>query len=151
MHQLQRIYFKLFAQQRPELDAYGQLVRGCEGTTCIEVRIFRNRRVLNIERRGKKTQAHIAQRDLPSQPLLKLRLNLPVILIHVDQVRQDKHRSDQQNDYDGDCDTKFSHYCLSERPLLGKRSLNFVQGFPTNIGSPLQCYGCKPLRNRQRR
>ena len=112
MNQFQRIHFKLFVQQRPELDAYGQLVRGCEGTTCIEVRIFRNRRVLNIERRREETQGHIAQRDLPSEALFKLRLNLPMILIHIDQVRHDKDRSNQQNDYDGDCDTKFAHCCL---------------------------------------
>jgi hypothetical protein len=112
MHQLQRIHLKLLAQQRPELDANSQLVRRGERTIGGKVRVLCNHGVLHVKGRGEQTQAHIAECDLPSEPFLKLRLNLPVILIHVNQVGHNKNGGDQYNDNDGDCDTKFAHGCL---------------------------------------
>ena len=95
MHQLQRIHFKLLAQQRPEFDADSKLVCRRKWAIRDKVRVLCNSRVLYIERRREQTQAHIAQGDLPSQPFFKLRLNLRVILIHVNQVRHDKNGGDQ--------------------------------------------------------
>jgi hypothetical protein len=98
-------------QQRQQFHAHSQLFGGGKRPRLVEAeaRVLTDVYVLHLERRRKKAEMHIAQSHLAPQPLLQLLLDLGVVLINVNQMRNDQHCRHQQHDDDENSNSKFAH------------------------------------------
>ena len=106
--QIQRVDFDLASKQRQQLDRNIELFRLDKGPTA-ELRIVRNRQVVDLESWWQQPQMHVTQCDFTIQTLFELSLDEPVVLIHIHERPHSNHRDDNDDHNDPDHDPEFAH------------------------------------------
>src|SRR6266550_258623 len=89
----------------------------------VQALVFADDRVLNLKRRGEDAEAHFSQRNLAAEFLRQFGLDTVVVMVDVDEMRNDQNSGNHKNEDNANRDPQLTH---DESPKGGSARMVIV-------------------------